>query len=147
MSPSYIPKEVLPYPVGRLVSGRIVARLSAAAGIHAWTVGAIGLMSLAVMTSMVRRQTGHALENSRAATGAYLLCGAAGIWRIAAAVSGSASDILLVAAAISWIGAFGLFLVLMRSMLRRAGPPSRTVARSGERSMGAENRASDGDQA
>ncbi|MBI4178972.1 hypothetical protein HY522_06105 [bacterium] len=28
MSPSYIPKEVLPYPVGRLVSGRIIARLS-----------------------------------------------------------------------------------------------------------------------
>ena len=35
------------------------AAIPAQAGIHAWTTGAIALISLAVMTSMARRQTGQ----------------------------------------------------------------------------------------
>jgi uncharacterized protein involved in response to NO len=94
--------------------------LVAGAAIHAWTVGAVGLMSLAVMMSMVRRQTGHAHESTPLAATAYILCGAAGAARIAAVVPGSVADMLLVAAAVFWIGAFGIFLVVIRSMLRVA---------------------------
>jgi uncharacterized protein involved in response to NO len=115
------------------------ASIEAAAGLHAWTTGAIALMSLAVMTSMVRRQTGHPFESSAAANAAYLLAGAATVCRIGAAIEASSTDVLLLAAAASWLAAFALFLVFMISRLRRAGRFTSPCSASCERAMGAEN--------
>jgi uncharacterized protein involved in response to NO len=115
------------------------ASIEAAAGLHAWTTGAIALMSLAVMTSMVRRQTGHPFESSAVANAAYLLAGAAAVCRIGAAIEASSTDVLLLAAAVSWLAAFALFLVFMISRLRRAGRFTSPCSTSCERAMGAEN--------
>lgn len=96
------------------------SRMPAQAGIHAWTIGAIALMSLAVMTSMVRRQTRHPFEISRAAYAAYVLAGLATACRTGAAFDTHAAKALLLAAAVSWLAAFILFLAfLWSSLLRR----------------------------
>jgi uncharacterized protein involved in response to NO len=113
--------------------------IPAQAGIHAWTMGAIGLMSLAVMTSMVRRQTGHPFEISAAANAAFLLAGTAALCRIGAAFATPAAKALLMTAAISWLAAFGLFLAFLRSRLFRAGLTASSCAASCERAVGAEN--------
>jgi uncharacterized protein involved in response to NO len=84
-------------------------------------MGAIALMSLAVMTSMVRRQTGQPFENSLVANAAYLLAGAAAAFRVAASLAPLAADAMLMAAALSWLAAFGLFLVFLITRLRKAG--------------------------
>jgi uncharacterized protein involved in response to NO len=95
--------------------------IPAEASIHAWTIGAIGITSLAVMASMVRRQTGCPFDSTPAASAACALAGAAMVCRIAAAAWGSAADIILLAAALLWLAAFCLFLLFLRSRLSRAG--------------------------
>lgn len=115
------------------------AAIPAEAGIHAWTMGAIALMSLAVMTSMVRRQTRHPFESSRAANAAFVLAGAAAVCRVGAAIEMPIAEALLLAAAASWLAAFGLFLVFLRSRLLKARSPPSPCAASCERAMGAEN--------
>ena len=110
-----------------------LATIPTETGIHAWTVGAIGVMSLAVMASMVRRQTGHPFESTPAASAACVLAGAAMVCRIAAAVWGSAADIILLAASLLWLAAFCLFLLFLRSRLSRSGslPGTRATSREG----------------
>jgi uncharacterized protein involved in response to NO len=109
------------------------AAMSAQAGIHAWTMGAIALMSLAVMTSMVRRQTGQPFENSSAANAAYVLATVAAAFRIAASFLLSVVDALLAAAALSWLAAFGVFLVFLIPRLFKAGRSASRCPASSER--------------
>jgi uncharacterized protein involved in response to NO len=97
--------------------------LRESAAIHAWSVGAIGLMCLAVMASMIRRQTRRPFFSGRRATAA-LACGAAAVpLRLLAEAAGSA---WLVMAAICWTSAFALFLAAFRTILQ----PWRTPAES-----------------
>jgi uncharacterized protein involved in response to NO len=111
------------------------AAIPSQAGIHTWTMGAIALMSLAVMTSMVRRQTGNPFESSLAANAAYLLAGAAAAFRVGATLEPLATQALLMAAALSWLAAFGFFMVFLIPRLIRTGrfisrcsePPSCTI--------------------
>lgn len=98
-----------------------LATIPADTGIHVWTVGAIGVMSLAVMASMVRRQTGHPFESTPAASAACALAGGAMVCRITAVVWGPAADIILLAAALLWLAAFCLFLLFLCSRLSRTG--------------------------
>jgi uncharacterized protein involved in response to NO len=109
------------------------------AGIHAWTMGAIALMSLAVMTSMTRRQTGLPFEGSAVANAAYLLAGAAAVCRVGATFEPLAAKALLVTSALSWLAAFGLFLLFFVSRLIRAERSTSRVPASSERTMCAEN--------
>jgi uncharacterized protein involved in response to NO len=109
------------------------------AGIHAWTMGAIALMSLAVMTSMTRRQVGQPFETSPVANAAYLLAGAAAVCRVGATIEPLAANALLVISALSWLAAFGLFLVFLVSRLIRAERFTSQSPVSSERTMCAEN--------
>lgn len=113
--------------------------IPAQAGMHAWTMGAIALMCLAVMTSMVRRQTGHPFEISAAANAAFLLAGTATLCRIGAAFATPVAKALLTAAAFSWLAAFGFFLAFLYARLLRAGRPASSCAASCQRTVGAEN--------
>ncbi len=119
----------LPLGFALIALGRFApAAIPDRAGIHAWTMGAIALMSLAVMTSMARRHTGQPFQSSAAANGAYLLAGAAAVFRIGATLETLAGDALLMAAALSWLGAFGLFLVFLIPRLLKAASSERTMS-------------------
>lgn len=84
------------------------------AAIHAWAVGAVGLMCLAVMASMIRRQTRRPFSNSGTLTAA-LVCGAAAVpLRLMVEVAGRT---WLLPAAACWTGAFLLFLMAFRAEL------------------------------
>ena len=98
--------------------------IPAEAAIHAWTIGAIGITSLAVMASMVRRQTGCPFESTPAANAACMLLGAAMACRVAAALWGSAAHNILLAASLLWLAAFCLFLQFLGPRLRRAARPA-----------------------
>jgi uncharacterized protein involved in response to NO len=79
------------------------------AGIHAWTVGAIGTMTLAIMTRASLGHTGHTLEAGLLTQSIYAAIVIAAILRIVAAVWPEAMIPLLHAAGAAWIAAFWMF--------------------------------------
>ena len=79
-----------------------------AAAVHALTAGAIGTMTLGVMTRVSLGHTGRALTADRITALIYLLVILAAIARVAAWDSGSSAMLIEVSAAL-WIGSFGLF--------------------------------------
>jgi uncharacterized protein involved in response to NO len=83
--------------------------LPQSAAIHALTAGAVGTMTLAVMTRATRGHTGRALSADRATVAIYVLVNIAAIVRVAAAIAETWTMPLLVASGILWIGAFALF--------------------------------------
>lgn len=92
--------------------------VGAGAALHAWTMGAIGLMSLAIMASMIRRQNRIAFAPSTALSAA-IACGfGAAAVRLLAEMPGDGRASLLALAALGWVAAFGLFLVAFRVELR-----------------------------
>ncbi|WP_407051473.1 NnrS family protein [Methyloraptor flagellatus] len=98
----------------------------ASAGLHAWAVGAVGTMSLAVMSRASLGHTGRALVASPAAQLAYLAVVAATLARICAAVRPEWAFEGLHIAAFAWVAAFGLFVAAYFRVLagpRAAGRP------------------------
>lgn len=87
------------------------------AGIHALTAGAIGTMTLAVMTRATRGHTGRALTADRATCLVYLLVSLAAVARVAAAFASLWALPLLIAAACFWIAAFAAFVGFYGPML------------------------------
>jgi uncharacterized protein involved in response to NO len=79
------------------------------AGLHALTAGAMGGMTLAVMTRATLGHTGRPLTADRWTTAIYLMVAAAAILRVAAPFSDEAYLRLLWVSGLAWIGAFGLF--------------------------------------
>jgi len=73
---------------------------------HTWTVGAIGTMTLAVMTRASLGHTGHALTASRATVAIYLAIMLAAALRIAAPLAGGLTLPLLVLSGLAWTSAF-----------------------------------------
>jgi uncharacterized protein involved in response to NO len=105
-------------PVGFLLVGAAVlwpAAMPASAGIHAWTAGAIGLMTLAVMTRATLGHTGQPLAASPATQAIYALALIAALLRIYAAFDGSMLAMHLAAAA--WEGAFAGFVIVYGPLL------------------------------
>ncbi len=86
--------------------------------LHGWTAGAIGLMTLAVMTRASLGHTGRPLTAERPIILIYTAALAAALARIAAAF-GLAQQTMLYAAAIAWIAAFTGFLVVYVPLLMR----------------------------
>lgn len=93
------------------------ADLPQTGAIHALTAGAIGTMTLAVMTRATRGHTGRALSADRATSLIFLLVTLAAIARVAAAFAAEWSLPLLIAAAGCWIAAFSAFVLRYGSML------------------------------
>ena len=105
-------------PLGFVLLGAAIlwpGAVPASAGLHAWTTGAIGLMTLAVMTRATLGHTGQTLTASPATQAIYLLAITAALLRIAAAFSGSIT--LLHLAAFAWIAAFGAFVAIFAPLL------------------------------
>lgn len=87
-----------------------------AAARHAWTAGAIGLMTLGVMGSMIRRRNNRSFTTSRLGMAGFVLAIAAASTRIGAAFSGM-PVYWLAAAAVCWISAFALFVLDFKAPL------------------------------
>jgi len=79
------------------------------AGVHAWAIGAIGGMTVAVMSRAALGHTGRALVASPAAQAVYALLFGAAIARICAALAPEHGVAALHIAAFAWIAAYFLF--------------------------------------
>jgi uncharacterized protein involved in response to NO len=86
---------------------------------HAWTTGAIGLMTLAVMTRASRGHTGHTLTAPPGTVAIYALIIIAALARLVAALWPEMLFAALSLAGLAWVGAFGLFAALYGPMLLR----------------------------
>jgi uncharacterized protein involved in response to NO len=92
--------------------GFILTALSAfglapeSAGVHAWAIGAIGGMTIAVMSRAALGHTGRALIAGPAAQAVYALVFAAAIARIYAALAPEHGFAALHVAAFAWVAAF-----------------------------------------
>jgi uncharacterized protein involved in response to NO len=91
--------------------------LAGTAALHAWTVGAIGLMTLGVMTRATRGHTGRAMTASSITMASYGAMLAAAVLRMAAGLFPQAYMSLLEFSAFAWILAFSLFLIGYAPML------------------------------
>jgi uncharacterized protein involved in response to NO len=88
------------------------------AGRHCWTVSAIGIMTLAIMTRASLGHTGRALIAGRLTQAVHALVVAVAVPRVAAAFE-SMTTVLLHAAAAAWIAAFWIFAVGYGPLLSR----------------------------
>ncbi len=93
--------------------------LPATAALHALTAGAIGTMTLAVMTRASLGHTGQALTAGPGTTAIYALVTIAALLRVIAGVGAAAYVPLLLVAGAAWSGAFGLFVLLYGGALMR----------------------------
>jgi uncharacterized protein involved in response to NO len=94
------------------------------AWIHAFSVGALGLMQLALLDRVVLRHTGRTLSISPAARAGLGLMLLAGVVRVVSSVSGSPG--LMVISAMAWAAPFALFLLTDGPKLWRPSLPRQT---------------------
>ncbi|MGU9979180.1 NnrS family protein [Phreatobacter sp. HK31-P] len=107
-------------PAGFLLSGWALLADSVAArsaGIHAWTTGAVGMMTLAVMTRATRGHSGRPLTAPPSTVLIYVAVFLAALLRIVAAFLPDHSVALIAAAGLAWVLAFGGFAVAYGAML------------------------------
>lgn len=110
-------------PLGALVLGTAALlpdAVTPAAAQHMWMAGAIGLMTLAVMTRATLGHTGRTLHAGKGTAAIYALL----ILSVLARLMADAAPALplLELAALGWIGAFGGFAVLYGPLLLKPKP-------------------------
>ena len=91
--------------------------LAGTAALHAWTVGAVGLMTLGVMTRATRGHTGRELKASPITVAIYGAMIAAALLRVGAGALPQAYMVLIGTAGAAWTAAFALFLFEYAPML------------------------------
>lgn len=96
----------------------------ASAGIHAWMVGGVGTMTLAVMTRTSLGHTGRELTASLATQVIYAAVLLAAVARIGAALEPRWNETLLQAAAFAWAAAFLGFAVVYAPILCQPRRPA-----------------------
>jgi uncharacterized protein involved in response to NO len=96
-----------------------VPALPPTAALHALTAGAVGTMTLAVMTRASLGHTGHALTARPGTIAIYALVNLAALLRLAAPFGASEYLALLSLAGAAWSAAFGLFVLLYAPILAR----------------------------
>ncbi|MDE2631423.1 MAG: NnrS family protein, partial [Alphaproteobacteria bacterium] len=87
--------------------------------LHALTVGAVGTMTLAVMTRVSLGHTGRPLNAGPGTKAIYVLITTAAILRVLAPLAGDRAMLALTLAGVSWSAAFGLFAILYGGALAR----------------------------
>lgn len=87
------------------------------AGIHALTSGAIGVMTLAVMTRATRGHAGRPLAADGATTAIYIAINLAALLRVASPFVGETQPIMLSLSGLVWSLAFGGFAIAYGRML------------------------------
>ena len=109
-------------PLGFLLIGASIwlPLIPASAGVHAWAAGAVGLMTLAVMTRASLGHTGKPLQAGPATQAMYGVVLVAAVLRIVSAITGSM--FLLEFAGVAWIAGFALFVLLYGPLLAARRP-------------------------
>jgi uncharacterized protein involved in response to NO len=92
--------------------------LTPSAALHAWTAGAVGVMTLAVMTRASLGHTGRPLTAGRATTAIYLAIVAAAALRLASGFAPGQPALLHLSASL-WIAAFAGFAAAYFAILTR----------------------------
>lgn len=93
--------------------------LPSSSALHALAIGAIGTMTLAVMTRATLGHTGRELTAGAGTTTIFILVNLAAVARIGAGLVGGGYMPLLALAGTAWIGAFALFVLVYGPMLMR----------------------------
>ena len=109
-------------PVGLFILGGAAlapAIFPFSAGIHALTAGAMGVMTLAVMTRASRGHTGRPRAADTATTAIYVLVILAAATRVAAPFLAEATSVLLMVSSAMWVFAFAGFALVYGPMLLR----------------------------
>ncbi len=98
-------------------------RVNPSAAVHALTSGAIGSMTVAVMSRATLGHSGRPLTANRITSGIYLLIGLGALLRVAASLLPGLYDALISISGVAWSGGFLLFVLGYGPMLlgRRAG--------------------------
>jgi uncharacterized protein involved in response to NO len=91
--------------------------ITQASSIHAWTIGGLGTMALAIMASMIRRHSGRAFANSYSATAAFISMTLCAVARLLAEFLPGQRSVLAALAGAFWIAAFALFLAAFSRLL------------------------------
>ena len=99
------------------------AAIPSAAGVHIWAVGAVGVMTLAMMTRATLGHSGRALIASKATQFAYASVIVALVARVAMAFMPQIGLPLLDLASAAWVLAFAVFLCAYAPLLVRRGGP------------------------
>ncbi|MDX8444003.1 NnrS family protein [Mesorhizobium captivum] len=108
-------------PLGLLLAGLTVfapERIPPVAGIHAFAVGAIACMTLAVMTRATLGHTGRDMKASGGTCAVFVAIIIAAVLRVAVAIAPAAAILLHISAAL-WVAAFAGYAVLFGGMLMR----------------------------
>ena len=105
-----------------LGASRLSSIVPSTAGVHALTAGAVGVMTLAVMSRASRGHTGRPLAADPFTTCLYIWIVLAALARVAAPFAGAAQSALLIGSAILWCLAFGGFAAGYGRMLTSARP-------------------------
>jgi uncharacterized protein involved in response to NO len=116
---AFVPAGFLLVALG-IVAPALVAPTGA---MHGWTAGAIGLMTLAVMTRASLGHTGRPLTATLPIQLIYLSALAAAVARILAAFD-IARTLLLEVSAAAWVAAFAGFAIAYWPLLARTRPTS-----------------------
>lgn len=109
-------------PVGFAIHAAAVfypSFVSEAAAVHAWALGAIGLMSVAVMASMIRRHSHMPFAYSALASASLACAAIAAPARIVAEIPSDWRIFWLLVSAASWVAAFLLLLLAFKDPLLR----------------------------
>ena len=96
---------------------RLLLFLPPTAALHALTVGAIGTMTLAVMTRASLGHTGRPLEAGPVTIAIYVLVTLAAALRVLSPFSELHGEALLMSAGAAWSAAFGLFAIFYGRVL------------------------------
>jgi uncharacterized protein involved in response to NO len=91
--------------------------LDPASALHALTAGAMGTMTLAMMTRATLGHSGRALTAGVGTTLCYGLVGLAALTRVLAPLVPDGAALLFGLSGLAWIGAFGLFTILYGPLL------------------------------
>ncbi|WP_028030921.1 NnrS family protein [Gemmobacter nectariphilus] len=86
---------------------------------HLWMAGAIGLMTLAVMTRATLGHTGQALTAGAGTVAIYVALALSVVARLAAGIWPDMAGTLHIVAGLCWIGAFGGFAAVYGALLLR----------------------------
>jgi len=110
-------------PLGALLLSTSIVwpRIVPASGaLHAWTTGAMGLMTLAIMTRATLGHTGRDLYSTPATVAIYGAMLVAALARIAAPLLPAFYYQTLLTAGVAWFSAFAIFVLIYGPMLMRA---------------------------
>jgi uncharacterized protein involved in response to NO len=110
-------------PLGALMLGLSILWpdvMPPSGALHAWTTGAMGTMTLAVMTRATLGHTGRDVTTTPTTMVIYVAILVAAVARVAAPLVPALYTEVLVLAGLGWIVAFGTFALLYGPMLLRA---------------------------